>query len=95
MHIEESGRQTQKRVHIALIQYLAADGLSRPTFEKDVVRNDHGSAAILYQQRFDVLDEIESLIGSRRPEVLTFDNISFLRDLAFLADDRRAAPGTG
>ena len=77
------------------MQELALDGSSCLNFEQDIDRHHDRGAAVLLQQRFDVLDKVEVFVGSRRPEVVTFDDISFLRDLAFFADDRRAAPGTG
>ena len=78
-------------MYVAFVQELAPHRLTRPTFEEDVVRHHDGGAAILLQQRFDVLDEVELLVGSRRPEVVTFDDVPFLGDLALFADDRRAA----
>jgi len=91
LRIEEAGRQTQERVYLALVQELAPDSLTRPTFEEDVVRHHDRGPAILLQQGFDVLDEIELLVGSRRPEVVTLDDIPFLGDLPLFANDRRAA----
>ena len=66
LRIEETGRQTQECVHVAFVQELAPDGLPRATFEKDVVWYHDRGAAILFQQGFDVLDEIELLVGGRR-----------------------------
>ena len=91
LRIEKAGRQTQERVHIALVQELAPDGFPCPTFEEDVIRHHDRGAAILLQQGFDVLDEIELLVGGRRPEVVTLDDVPLLGDLALFADDGRAA----
>ena len=67
------------------------DGFSRPTFEEDVIGHHDRRAAMLLQQRFDVLDEVELLVGGRRPEVITLDDIPLLGDLALFAHDRCAA----
>src|SRR5512147_1899115 len=78
-------------MHIALVQELSPDGFTRPTFKEDVVRDHNCGSTILLQQGFDVLDEVELLVGSRRPEVVPFDDVPLLGDLALLANDRRAA----
>lgn len=41
-------------MHIALVQQLPADGLARPAFEQHVVGHDHGGAAVLLEDGFDV-----------------------------------------
>src|SRR4051812_40289592 len=51
LRIEETGRQTQERVHIAFVQKLASDSFPRATFEKNVVRHHDSGSAILLQQR--------------------------------------------
>ena len=66
LRIEEAGRQTQERVHIALVQELPPDSFPRPNYKEDVVWYHNRSATILFQQGFDVLDEIELLVGGRR-----------------------------
>src|SRR6185437_14845473 len=73
------------------MEELAPNGLPRSAFEENVVRHHDGSAAILLEQGFDVLDEVELFVGSRRPEVVTFDDVPFPGDLAYFADDGRAA----
>jgi hypothetical protein len=73
------------------MQELAPDSFSCATFKEDVVRHYDCGAAILLQQRFQVLNEIELFIGSRCSEVVTLDDVSFLGDLALFADDGRTA----
>ena len=69
LRIEEAGRQTQERVHVAFVQELAPDGLPRPAFEQDVVRHHDCGAPVLFEQGLDVLDEVELLVRRGCPKV--------------------------
>ena len=91
LRIEQAGRQTQERVDLALVQQLAADGLACAAFEEHVVRHHDRRPAVLLQQGFDVLEEVELLVGGRRPEVVALDDFRFPRDFAVVRHNRRAA----
>ncbi|MFE2279995.1 hypothetical protein ACFXAE_22720 [Streptomyces sp. NPDC059454] len=54
---------------VVLLQQAPTDGLTRAAFEEDVVRDDDRSPAVDLQQRGDVLDEVELLVGRGDPEV--------------------------
>jgi hypothetical protein len=60
--VEDARRQAQQRVHVALVQQLAADGLAGPALEEHVVGHDDGGAAVDLEQRLDVLHEVELLV---------------------------------
>ncbi len=91
LSVEQAGRQTQQGMHIALMQQLAADGLTRPAFEQHVIRHDHRSASILLEQCLHVLDEVELFVRGRRPEVAALDDVALTARLALLAHDGGAA----
>ena len=68
--VEDARGQARQRVHIRLLEQLAADGLARPALEQHVVRHDYGRAAVLFERAEDVLHEVELLVARRRPEVV-------------------------
>lgn len=78
-------------MNLALVQQLPADGLPCAAFEEDVIGDDDRSAAVLLQQGFYMLEEVELFVGRRRPEVVAFDNFRFPRDFAIVRDNGRAA----
>jgi hypothetical protein len=69
------------------VQQPAADGLARATFEQDVVGYDDRSCPLDRQEGLDVLDEVELLVGRRRPEVLTHDREGLALGLPLGVDD--------
>ena len=81
-------------MHIALGKQPPTYGLAGATLKQDVVRHDHGGAAVDRQQCLDVLDEVELLVRGGRPEVVAHDHQVLARDLALVADERhrRLAP---
>ena len=74
LRVEDAGRQAQQRVDVALLEQLAADRLAGAALEEHVVRHDDGRPAVLLQQRLDVLQEVELLVGGRGPEVVAVDD---------------------
>jgi hypothetical protein len=56
--IKETGRQTQKRVYVAVMQQLAADRLPYSAFKEHIVRHNDGSAAIDRENRLHMLNEV-------------------------------------
>ena len=62
LSVEDAGRQTQKRVDVALLEQVAANGFSRSPFKQDVIGDDDRTAAIDLQQRFDVLQEVQLFV---------------------------------
>ena len=47
---------------VALLEQVRADGLSGSALEEDVVGDDDRSSAVDFQERLDVLDEIELFV---------------------------------
>ena len=47
---------------VTLLEQIRADGLSGSALEEDVVGDDDRSSAVDFQQRLDVLDEIELFV---------------------------------
>src|SRR5439155_21618766 len=84
-------RQAQQRVHIRLLEQLAADRLSCSAFEEHVVRHDDGSSAMLFENREDMLEKVELLVAGRRPEVVAVNRQALLLRLALLINNRYAA----
>jgi hypothetical protein len=80
----------KQRVDVALVEQLAADGLAGAALEQDVVGDDDGGAAVDLEQRFDVLDEVELLVGRAGPEVLALVADLLALGLAGLGDDEDA-----
>src|SRR5699024_10584042 len=68
--VEDPHGQAQHRVQVELLEQSAADGLACAALEEHVVWDDHGGPAMYLQQRSDVLEEVELLVGDGDPEVL-------------------------
>lgn len=85
--VEQAGGEAQQGVHVAFMQELLADGLTCSALEEHVVRHHYGGPAMLFEQGFDVLDEVELLVGGGGPEVLTFDGLLLSVGPAIFADD--------
>ena len=76
--IEDTSRQTQDRVQVAVGKELLADDFTRATLEQHIVRHDHSGLARCLQDRVDVLHKIELLVATGGPEILTvIDEILF------------------
>ena len=91
LRVEDARRQAQQRMHVGLLQQLAADGLPRAALEQHVVRQHHRRPPVLLQDREDVLQKVELLVARARPEIVAVDDQRFLRRLARLVHDRHAA----
>ena len=78
-------------MNIRLLEQVASHGLAGAAFEQDVVGNDHGGAPVLFQDREDVLDEVELFVTRRCPEVVAVDGQRLARRLAGVVHDRDAA----
>ena len=91
LRVEDPGRQTQQRVDIGLLEQGSADCLPRPSLEEHVIWQDHGGAAMLLEDREDVLEEVELLVARARPEVIPINDEALLGLLPCLIDDRHAA----
>ena len=91
LSIEDARRQSQDGVEICGLHESLADGLAGATFEKDVVGQDHGGLAGGFEKRADVLEKVELLVRSRRPEVLAVVDEVLLLLLAFLIGEGHAA----
>ena len=78
-------------VDVALLEQVRADGLSGSALEEDVVGDDDRSSAVDFQERLDVLDEIELFVLGAGPEVLPFVAVAFFLQIAFFVDDRDTA----
>ena len=78
-------------MNLALVQQLAPNGLAGAPFEENVVRNDDCRPAVLLQQRFYVLEEVELFVGSRSPKVVAFYDFCLTRHFAVIRHNRRAA----
>ena len=91
LRVEDTGGQTQQRVHVGLLEQLAANGFPCSAFKQHVIRHDDRGPAVLLQDRENVLEEIELLVAGRRPEVVAVDRQAFLLRLALLIDDGHAA----
>ncbi len=91
LRVEDARRQAQERVHVRLLEQLAANRLTCPAFEEHVVRHDDSGPAMLLEDREDVLEKVELLVAGRRPEVVAVDRQAFLLRLAFFIHNRHAA----
>lgn len=82
--IEDARGETEDRVQIAGSEQLLPNDLASAALKEHVVRDDHSGLACRFQDRIDVLNEIELLVAAGGPEILTvIDEILFLL-LAFL-----------
>ena len=75
--VKDAGRQAQQGVHLAFVQQLAAHGFARPALEEHVVGHYDRCLAVDFQQRLDVLDEIELLVAGGGPEVVTHGEFGY------------------
>ena len=78
LRVEDAGGQAQQRVHVRLLEQFAPDGFARAAFEQHVVRQHDRRAAVLLEDREDVLEEIELLVAGGRPEIVAVDDERFL-----------------
>ena len=69
---------------LALVQQFPADRLPCSALEEDIVGNNDRRAAVLLQQGFNVLEEVELFVGSRGPEVVPLDDFLFPRYFAVI-----------
>ena len=84
LRIKDARRESEQRMGIAFMQQLLADGLTRSAFKQDVIRYDNRSPAVDFQNRFDVLKEVELLVRGGRPKILPFiDERVFTRTRLF------------
>src|SRR5712692_4495474 len=90
LRVEDTRRQAQKGVHIALVEELPPYGLARAALEKHVVGDDDGRAAVDLEQRLHVLDEVELLVGGGRPEVVAHHRQRLTLLLTFLVNNQHA-----
>ena len=67
--VKNPGGQMQDRVQVSGLQQLSAHRLTGPTLEEHVVRHNHRRLAPGVQERIDVLDKIQLLVGAGGPEV--------------------------
>ena len=61
--VEDAGRQTEQGVNVGLFEELATDCLAGATFEEDIVGHNDRGAAVLLQDRKDVLEEVELFVS--------------------------------
>ena len=87
LRVEDAGGEAEQRVDLALLEQVPAHGLAGAPFEEHVVGDDDGGAAVDRQQRLHVLDEVELLVGRRRPEVGAVVRQCLAVGVAFLIDD--------
>ena len=91
LSIEDAGGESQERMDIGLLEKLPPDRLPCPSLEEDIIRQHHGGAAMLLEDREDVLEEVELLVACAGPEVVTVDREGVLRLLSVSPDDCDAA----
>ena len=77
LRVEDAGRQAQQRMHVGLLEQFAADRLAGAALEEHVVGQHHRRAAVLLEDREDVLEEVELLVAGRGPEVVAVDGERF------------------
>jgi len=66
LSVEDARRQAEQSVDVTLLEQIRADGLSGSALEEDVVGDDDRSSAVDFQERLDVLDEIELFVLGAR-----------------------------
>src|SRR5665213_2519031 len=57
-------------MNVELLQQPLAQCLTGPALEQDIVRKDNGGSTVDVENRLDVLEEVQLLIGGRHPEVV-------------------------
>jgi hypothetical protein len=62
-----------------------------PSFEQYVVRHDYRRPAVDFEQRGDVVDEIELLVAGGRPEVVPLVGLCLAVGFAFAVEDGDAS----
>ena len=70
LRVEDAGWQTQQRVNVCLFEEFTADGFTCAAFEENIIRNNNRGAAVLLQDREDMLEEIALLVAGARPEIV-------------------------
>lgn len=73
---------------VTTLEQFAADGLTGATFEKHIIRNDDGCAAVHLEKARHVLHEIELFIAGGGPEVVAEDGERLAAFNAFVIDNR-------
>lgn len=95
--VEDARGQAQERVEVELLEEAPPDLLASPALEQDVVGQDDRCATVHLQQQHDVLQEVQLLVGRRRPEVGPVVGDVFPVGLAVRSDDcdgRLLSPAT-
>jgi len=62
LSLKDAARKTQQCMDVGLFLQITADRFASSTFEQHVVRQNHGSSTVLFQNREDVLQEVELLV---------------------------------
>ncbi len=91
LSIKDPGRQSQQSMHVGLFQQFAADSFACSAFKQHVVGQNHGGSSVLFQNRENVLQEVELFVARRRPEVIAVNGERFFGRLPGFVDDRDAA----
>src|SRR5579872_2220721 len=84
--VEDAGWQPQEGMHVAIVQQLFADGLTRAALEQHVVGHYDCGPAVDLEQRFYVLEEVELLVAGGGPEVVAYVGEGFFRFFTFFID---------
>ena len=86
--VEDACGQAEDRVQITGGKQLLSDDFTRTALKEHVIRHDDSGLARGFQDRIDVLDEVELLVAAGRPEILTVIDEVCLLLLAFFVGER-------
>ena len=89
--VKNAGRQAQDRMKFGGLEQVLPDGLTRATLKQHVIGHHDGGAARGLEHGADVLNEIELLVGGRRPEVLPVIGQVVRLFLAFIVGEAHGA----
>ena len=74
LFIKDTSGQTKDCMKIRILQKLLPYGFTSSSFEEHVIRHNHGSLSGRIQDRVNVLNKVQLLVGAGRPELRAIVN---------------------
>src|SRR2546425_5191534 len=90
LSVEDPGWKPQQRVDVAFVKELPAHGFPRTALKEHVVGNYDGRTSVDFQDRLDVLHEVQLLIRGGGPEVITHHGEGLALLIPFLVHKHHA-----
>src|SRR5437764_9613032 len=77
LRVKNPCRKAQQCMDVRLLQQLSPDGFAGASLKQYVIGKHHSGVSVLFEDREDVLQKIELLVGSRSPKIIAIDYEAF------------------